>query len=393
MKKAREEWGLKNIIVMVPFCRTIEEGKKVLATMKEFGLERGKNGLQVYVMCEIPANVILAEEFCKIFDGFSIGSNDLTQLTLGVDRDSALVSHVYDENNLAVKKLIREVIQTAHRHGRKVGICGQAPSDYPAFAEFLVQEGIDSISLNPDTVIKTRVRIAAAEKKLGAGAQKFSTVAAAKALTALGVVGLGLMLTGYTCTTVNYKKETEILRGEMEVKLRDLKVQVQEEVKVLIQGQISKYHESEFVEFSLAYPARWRVDRGVDKVKFVETFTHKDTNTWMVGYENDFEKGENVVSEPSELTVFLVEKFERADAGEIEEWRSAVGNATNVVSTTWNGYEARRYSVSPGGDEPFGTEVLEVYKDDFKKSKEAVMVVGTDKNFEETLKNITDFKF
>ncbi|MBU1613390.1 phosphoenolpyruvate synthase, partial [Patescibacteria group bacterium] len=144
LKKAREVWGLKNIIVMVPFCRTVDEGKKVLAVMKQFGLERGKSGLQIYMMCEVPSNVILAKEFSKIFDGFSIGSNDLTQLTLGVDRDSALVSHVYDENNLAVKTLIRQVIHSAHKYGCKVGICGQAPSDYPEFAEFLVREGIDS---------------------------------------------------------------------------------------------------------------------------------------------------------------------------------------------------------------------------------------------------------
>ncbi|MCX6782340.1 MAG: phosphoenolpyruvate synthase [Candidatus Magasanikbacteria bacterium] len=166
IKKAREKWGLKNIIVMIPFCRTPEEGKQVIATMKEFGLERGKDGLKIYVMCEIPSNVILAKEFAKIFDGFSIGSNDLTQLTLGVDRDSSLVAHIYDENNPAVKKLISEVIKVAHKNKCKVGICGQAPSDYPKFAEFLVGERVDSISLNPDTVLKTRQNILAMEKRM-----------------------------------------------------------------------------------------------------------------------------------------------------------------------------------------------------------------------------------
>jgi len=166
LKKAREEWGLKNIIVMVPFCRTPEEGKNVLDTMAEFGLKRGKDGLKVYVMCEIPSNVILAEEFAKIFDGFSIGSNDLTQLTLGVDRDSSLVSHVYSEKNQAVVDLIKRVIRVAHQYKRKIGICGQAPSDYPEFAEMLVKEGIDSISLNPDTILSTRERIAVVEKSL-----------------------------------------------------------------------------------------------------------------------------------------------------------------------------------------------------------------------------------
>lgn len=193
IKKVRDEWGLKNIIVMVPFCRTPEEGKRVLAVMKEFGLERGKNGFKVYVMCEIPSNVILAKEYAKIFDGFSIGSNDLTQLTLGVDRDSALVSHIYDENNEAVKILIRQVIKVAHQYNRKVGICGQAPSDYPKFAEFLVKEGIDSISLNPDTVLKTRKNIVKAEKRKN----KKSFVGASKMLAVFSFVALTVLVGGY----------------------------------------------------------------------------------------------------------------------------------------------------------------------------------------------------
>jgi len=194
LKKVREQWGLKNVIVMVPFCRTVEEGKKVLVTMKEFGLERGKNGLQVYVMCEIPSNVILAEEFSKIFDGFSIGSNDLTQLTLGVDRDSTLVAHIYDENNEAVKKLIRQVIKVAHKNHCKVGICGQAPSDYPKFAEFLVEEGIDSISLNPDTVLKTGERIAQMEKKLNRGRHGQTTIEIiTRVFIVLGIIAFLLM--------------------------------------------------------------------------------------------------------------------------------------------------------------------------------------------------------
>ena len=155
MKKVRDEMGIKNLKLMIPFCRTVEEGKKVLAEMKKNGLERGKDGLEVYVMCEIPSNVILGEEFAKIFDGFSIGSNDLTQLTLGLDRDSSLVSHIYDERNEAVKILIRQIIKIGKKKKRKVGICGQAPSDYPEFARFLVKAGIDSMSLNPDTIVKT----------------------------------------------------------------------------------------------------------------------------------------------------------------------------------------------------------------------------------------------
>lgn len=159
IRKVREVMGLKNVKVMIPFCRTIEEGKKVQKVMAECGLERGKNGLEVYVMCEIPSNVLLVDEFSKIFDGFSIGSNDLTQLTLGVDRDSEVVSHVYDERNAAVKKFLTEVITRAKKNKKKIGICGQAPSDFPDFATFLVELGIDSISLNPDSVIKTMIAI------------------------------------------------------------------------------------------------------------------------------------------------------------------------------------------------------------------------------------------
>ncbi len=167
IKKVRDVMGLTNVKPMIPFCRTPAEGKKVIEVMNEFGLKQGENNLEVYVMCEIPSNVVVADQFSDIFDGFSIGSNDLTQLTLGLDRDSDLISHIFDERNDAVKRLVSQVIETAHSHSppRKVGICGQAPSDFPEFAEFLVEQGIDSISLNPDTVAKTRLNIAEKEKE------------------------------------------------------------------------------------------------------------------------------------------------------------------------------------------------------------------------------------
>jgi pyruvate,water dikinase len=164
IKKAREEMKLTNIKVMIPFCRTVEEGGKVLEVMKEYGLERHLNGLEVYVMAEIPSNILLARKFAKIFDGFSIGSNDLTQLTLGIDRDSAIVSDLFNENDEAVQQLIASLIKTAHDEGVKVGLCGQAPSDYPKFARFLVECGIDSISFNPDALIRGIQNIADAEK-------------------------------------------------------------------------------------------------------------------------------------------------------------------------------------------------------------------------------------
>lgn len=164
MKIVREDMGLTNMIPMVPFCRTPEEGRKVLEVMKEYGLDRAQDEkLKVYVMCEIPSNIILADEFLKIFDGMSIGSNDLTQLVLGLDRDSGIVTHIANENNPAVKKLVAEIIHKCKEKGKYIGICGQAPSDYPEFAKFLLDEGIESMSLNPDTVIK--IIMALGEKK------------------------------------------------------------------------------------------------------------------------------------------------------------------------------------------------------------------------------------
>ena len=192
IKKVREEFGLDNVVVMVPFCRTVEEGKKVLEIMEENGLKRDQGTpfgsaepqaigseepqarrghvdfqpLKIYVMCEIPSNVILAEQFLEIFDGFSIGSNDLTQLALGLDRDNSEIASVGNEKNEAVKKLIEQAIKVCQNKNKYIGICGQAPSDFPDFAQFLVELGIESMSLNPDSVIKTMIMISAKEKNL-----------------------------------------------------------------------------------------------------------------------------------------------------------------------------------------------------------------------------------
>ncbi len=167
MKRVREEYGLTNLIIMIPFCRTLEEAHKCLDTMAAHGLKQGENGLKVYGMCEIPSNVILGEEFLDIYDGMSIGSNDLTQLTLGLDRDSGAIAHIGNERNEAVKRLVGQVIEVANRKGKYIGICGQGPSDFPDFAEFLVEKGIQSIALNPDTVIATTLKIAEKEQHLG----------------------------------------------------------------------------------------------------------------------------------------------------------------------------------------------------------------------------------
>jgi len=166
LSRVRRQMGLTNVIVMIPFCRTVEEGRKVIAAMRANGLAQHEDGLQVYAMCELPSNVVLAREFLEVFDGYSIGSNDLTQLTLGLDRDSGTVAPLFDENNPAVRRLIADAIAAAHRARKPIGICGQAPSDFPEFAEWLTGLEIDSISLNPDTAIKTALSIARAEARL-----------------------------------------------------------------------------------------------------------------------------------------------------------------------------------------------------------------------------------
>jgi pyruvate, water dikinase len=261
IKRVRDEWGLTNVIVMVPFCRTPEEGKKVLETMKEFGLTQGENGLKVYVMCEIPSNVVLAEEFAKIFDGFSIGSNDLTQLTLGLDRDTGSLMHIGDATDDAVKKLIKDVIHVAHKHKKKIGICGQAPSDSPEFAEFLVREGIDSISLNPDTLIETRQHIAAIEKTLGKKGKKthrgYLGLVAAVGLVAAGLIGLGTGCSDMHSLSQNNTGETAyVAPAVIREKATEKAMQEKNEERA---AEMSILKESIFAEFTLKYPAGWEV--------------------------------------------------------------------------------------------------------------------------------------
>jgi phosphohistidine swiveling domain-containing protein len=358
LKKARNEWGLKNIIIMVPFCRTVEEAKKILETMKEFGLERGKNGLQVYMMCEIPSNVILAKEFSQIFDGFSIGSNDLTQLTLGVDRDSSLVAHIYDENSMAVKSLIRDFIRTAHQFKRKVGICGQAPSDYPGFAEFLVQEGIDSISLNPDTVLKTRSRICAMEKKTAnVNGGKLRAIVASKAFVILGLVGLTSVLGGYGCQTINNETVAENIKKSMQVELSEMKTQLRDEIFNELSKQFPKenvYTNDSFVKITMKYPSNWKVDNWEDGVRF----SSQDEQKYFM---------------------IFVQKMGHPVAPE------------KISETKWFDYDAKRLQ---DGSRKDGTpyEVLEIYPQGYKKSKEIIEITGDTESFEENLKKIEKFE-
>ncbi len=290
IKKAREQWGLENIIVMVPFCRTPEEGEKVLKTMAEFGLKRGEKGLQVYVMCEIPSNVILAEEFAKLFDGFSIGSNDLTQLTLGVDRDSALVAHVYSEKNKAVTNLIRDVIRSAHKFKRKIGICGQAPSDYPEFAEMLVREGIDSISLNPDTVISTRKRIAYVEKTLGRKGKRTSAKFLGL-LVAVGLVATGFVALGAGCNYQSDKQLEETMQNDLSP--AQMRQMISQKLAEQENNQMQIYKESSFADFSLQYPKGWSVEHTDNSV----AFRNEETNDYFFVSINGLEGSSSIAPE------------------------------------------------------------------------------------------------
>ena len=362
LKKVRQEMGLKNLIVMIPFCRTIEEGKKVLQTMKEFGLERGKNGLQVYVMCEIPSNVILADEFSKIFDGFSIGSNDLTQLTLGVDRDSALVSHVYDEKNTAVKTLIRSVIQIAHKNGKKVGICGQAPSDYPEFAEFLVQEGIDSISLTPDTVLKTRKRIAAMERKVAQKKVKKgrSFLLATKMILVLGTIGLATALSGYGCQTVNNQQIEETMKktlsSEVANEMAKIKGQLRSEIEKEIKErtpQENTYTEDSFVKLSLTYPFKWSVDHKQNSIKF----TAVEGGGW-----------------------FAIMK-------QTETYGKVPDN--KISTSTWKGYPIKQFKVQDKLS--VESKIVEVYPNGYNRGQ-VIEIAGDTKNFDQMFANIGKFE-
>ncbi len=378
IKKVRNEWGMKNLIVMIPFCRTVEEGRKVLKVMKEFGLERGKNGLKVYVMCEIPSNVILAKEFCEIFDGFSIGSNDLTQLTLGVDRDSALVSHVYDEKNEAVKILIRQVIKVAHENKRKVGICGQAPSDYPEFAEFLVQEGIDSISLNPDTVLKTRERIAATEKKVAAKpTNAFKIAAASKMLLIFGVLGLVTALGGYTCQTVSSNQtSSQDLQIEIANQVAFAKSRLVREIEQRFAEKqataTSSYSEDSFVKFKLSYPVGWTVTHINNGA-----FNHMNrminfSSNLSVEYPSSFMISLSKESAPS---IFPQELFKKMS-----------------TTTPWLGFRIVQQFTVPYAAPYHDVKVWRLTSEYLQKNKLILEVAGTTDNFDKILQSIIDFK-
>lgn len=357
IKKAREIWGLKNIIITVPFCRTVDEGKKVLETMKEFGLEQGQQDLKVYVMCELPANVILAKEFAQIFDGFSIGSNDLTQFTLGVDRDSSLMSSVYDENNLAVKKLIRQVIETAHQYKRPVSICGEAVNDSAEFVEFLVQEGIDAISFNSDSIMKMRNRVASTEKKVGRWSGRVHRFAlVAKSLLIFGVVGMSSILGGYGCQTINNQTVTDNLKIQMQQQVLEMKSQLRQEItaELIKQTPPQIYSTDSFVKMKFTYSGGWNTNAWEDGVKIAS-------------------------SDESQYFMVFVQKMGHPVLAE------------KITTTTWNNYPAKRLQDSNQKD-GMSYEVLELYPQGYKKTKDIIELRGDSKTFEDNLKKIEQFE-
>jgi len=309
-------------------------------------------------MAEIPSNIILAQEFCQIFDGFSIGSNDLTQLTLGVDRDSALVSHVYDENNKAVKILIRDLIKIAHKNKRKVGICGQAPSDYPEFAEFLTKEGIDSISLNPDTVLKTKKRIALAEKKNNNLLSKFNNMGNfTKAFLAVGFMAITLVLGGYSCEGLQNLANKEAVdnakqnfAAQLEQMKTDLKSEAAKQVGV---GTKSEFSTQSFIDLTMSYPTGWNISQTLDEI----TFKSKDGKEWFkissLSHENKTPNGE---AENNNFFDLPIKKFSYTDKE--------------------TGVELKAVEIYPKGYE--GKKTLEI--------------TGTSARFEEIFQGIDEFK-
>lgn len=272
IKRARERWGLDNIKVMAPFCRTPKEGRKVLETMEEFGLKQ--DDLDIYVMAELPSNVVLAEKFAHMFDGISIGSNDLTQMVLGVDRDSSQLNQVYDENNPAVKEMVAEVINVAHRFDIPVGICGQAPSDSLEFTKFLVRSGIDSISLNPDVLIESKKEISEMEQTIGNTGDKSNSRLLAL-LIALGILSAILIVLGSGCSSLSSGTNNNSFDQSSFNKLTPAEIREQTKNKILakqkkkLSNKMLPLEVSSFANFKIKYPYGWRVEYEENGIKFL----------------------------------------------------------------------------------------------------------------------------
>jgi len=309
IKKAREEWGLDNIVAMIPFCRTPEEGRKVLDSMSESGLKRERDGLDVYAMCELPSNVVLADKFARLFDGISIGSNDLTQLILGVDKESSRVNKLYDENNEAVKDMISKVIKTTHKYEKPIGICGQAPSDSLEFSEFLVREGVDSISINPDSLIKTKAHINEIEKTVGNTGDKTNSKLLLL-LLALGILSAIIILLGSSCSTsTNLSQKSAINKEQAGTNYNPAKIRkraeqrVRKEQKQKLKQKMLPMKISTFADFNFEYPYGWKVSHSQNSLRVYDSNTDKYISFMTTSSEKRFEEVKNKYNNVSSMKV------------------------------------------------------------------------------------------
>ena len=349
VKLVREGWGLTNVSVLIPFCRTIEEGRQILALLGKHGLKRGENGLKIYVMCEIPANALLAKEFIKLFDGFSVGLQHLTELTFGLDA-GVFSLRANREEDRAIKKLLKEVIQVAHKEGKTVGICDTTAGDYTNFVSFLVQEGIDSITVTPDRWRLVQEEIAASEKRLAKAPLAWPLRLTSGAVSLAGFAGLSILLAGYTCQTVNVEDVKKDLQTAMEQRLAlfkdELEQKVASERAEEKAARLEYYHERGFADFSLAYPFGWKFTNLVNGVEFRDA----SSTAWFT-----------VNREP----------------------RLAMKEYNFAATSTWLGNDVGLY-----GDE--SKKGIVIFPND-KIFKETVVIEGDREHFDKILESIKNF--
>lgn len=367
IKRVRDEWGLMNVTIMVPFCRTLEEAKTLFAILKAHGLERGRNGFKVFVVCEIPANVILAKELAKLFDGFCISLSNLSQLTFGVDR-SVFSASRYIEDEVAIKQLIKDVIRVARSAKRMVTIADSSAVAYQPFLTFLVQEGIMGIAVTPDKLLALREKLLVVEKKLGAEPLSLPRSIFSKAVSLAGLSGMSLMLAGYTCKTVSDQDIQAQVQTQIQTAVADQIATVRHEVRVAVLKEekekyakdLRSYTEKSFVHFKLSYPAQWQIEHDTNTISFFDPAVPVETWFFTVS-SKPFVLGNRIINEATRVT------------------------------TTWSGIAARRYSIF-GGEGTTPVVVLEVYPDGFKKSKTTMYLYGDVENFDTILTSIADFK-
>lgn len=368
IKRVREEWGFENVSIMVPFCRTLEEARLFFEVLKTFGLERGKAHLKVYVMCEIPANVLLAKDLAKLFDGFSISLTNLTQLTFGADR-TVFSTKRYNEDEIAIKQLVKEVIKIAHREGCSIGMCDADALRYPPFVSFLIQEGITSISVTPDHHYSLKQKVVAAEYKLGSVPLSWPQAVVSKSVSFAGVAGLSLMLAGFTCQPVNNQDVEQRVQTGVQDQLVAVRNQVRDEVRQQIAKEYDKkraeetvdYIGNSFVSLSLKFPAGWNVEQTDTELRYTAPM---DTWNWFAITRN------------------------KQSLAEAEDPAIIAGT---MVTTSWSGIPALQFDwYTAEGSVTY--KVIELYPDGFKKAKNIIRLQGDLAHFDAIVASIKDFE-